>query len=162
VSDFNEGRGMEGLEREKRTMAGKIDFTSTPGHWIWLGRVNMWGTPVVENLDGDVATAAEVVYHLWKRMVPPAPFTRHCPESRCVRPDCFRAPRIRGKAKRPAVRAALLQSGRTGVEFCHRGHRMSETRRRTPQGVAYCSECGRIKAKDRWAAELERRKREGS
>lgn len=163
--DFNEGRGTEGLEREKRAMARQIDMESIPGHWVWKGRVNRWGTPVVESMDGEVVTAAEVVHHLWKRIVPPPTFTRHCEHSLCVNPACFKTPRKRGKTKhagpgRTAVRPAVLDTGRPGVEYCHRNHRMADTRRRTPGGVAYCGECSRIKSQERWAKELERRKEE--
>jgi hypothetical protein len=98
--DFNDGRGTAGPERDRGYLDRLIDRDTEVGHWLWKGRVNSWGTPVLPGPEGEVVLAAEVVYHLWLRMVPQAPFTRRCAFKACVNPECFKHPRKRGITKK--------------------------------------------------------------
>lgn len=140
-------------ERDRDQLKRTIDTEAHPGHWVWTGRTNTFGSPVLPGHAQMLVSAAGVVYHAFKHRVMPNSFERQCEHVLCVKPTCWsetpRAPKERRKREpgQPHYGGPALK------EECIRGHNMAETRKRTASsGRAYCSRCAKEKAAERWQA----------
>lgn len=129
-------------DRDKRAIQRFIDAESESGHWLWTGRVNMWGTPV-RDVGGRVVSAVDVVYSIWKRCERPPTTVRTCEHPLCVRPGCWKTPPRRPRT----ARSVAVPTGRK--DSCARGHDLSVHRRRSDSGWTYCAACEPIKAQMR-------------
>jgi hypothetical protein len=68
----------------------QIDVTDD-GHWLWRGRRNFAGSPVVETHGGNVMSAHLYAADIFGLKVP-ARAELTCDHDSCVRPACWRLP----------------------------------------------------------------------
>lgn len=138
--NFNERDGYR-TERDKKALQRWIDAETDPGHWLWLGRLNHWGTPV-RRVGTDFVAAVDLVYSTWKRHHKPPMAVRVCDRPLCVRPGCWVVP-VSSKVTRS--KSVPVADGRK--QECSRGHDLSIWRRKSPSGWIHCGACEKVKSK---------------